>query len=101
MTLELVLFEQDFVAMNGGPHFKLSPALSFLIPCDTRDEIDRHWNALSDGGDPKAQQCGWLKDKFGVPWQIVPRALGQLLGSPDRERSARTMKAMLQAADGA
>jgi predicted 3-demethylubiquinone-9 3-methyltransferase (glyoxalase superfamily) len=73
MTVEFVLNGQGFTALNGGPHFKFNEAASFQVPCDTQAELDHYWERLSEGGDPKAQQCGWLKDKFGVSWQVVPR----------------------------
>jgi predicted 3-demethylubiquinone-9 3-methyltransferase (glyoxalase superfamily) len=87
---------QKFVALNGGPLFKFTEAISFVVNCESQEEVDHYWNRLSEGGDAKAQQCGWLKDKFGVSWQIVPTVLGELLGDPDPVKSQRVMKAMLQ-----
>jgi predicted 3-demethylubiquinone-9 3-methyltransferase (glyoxalase superfamily) len=97
-TVMVVAFELDghtFTALNGGPLFKFNEAISFQVNCDTQDEIDHFWGSLSTGGDPKAQQCGWLKDKYGVSWQIVPRVLSAMLTDPDHEKSGRAMKAML------
>ncbi|MES1223406.1 MAG: VOC family protein, partial [Bacteroidota bacterium] len=75
MTIEFELEGQPFVALNGGPVFKFNEAVSFIISCDTQDEINYYWDKLSQGGDKQAQQCGWLKDKFGLSWQVVPKAL--------------------------
>lgn len=94
-----VSFELDghtFSALNGGPVFKLNEAVSFQVNCDTQAEVDRYWGALGEGGDAKAHQCGWLKDKFGASWQIVPRILIERLGDPDPLKTARVMTAMLQ-----
>lgn len=96
MTVEFELNGQTFTALNGGPTFKFNEAISFQVFCKTQDEVDYYWNRLSEGGDEQAQQCGWLKDKFGVSWQIVPEVLGELLGNPDSEKSQKTMQAMLQ-----
>ncbi len=96
MTMAFELDGQRFTALNGGPMFKFSEAVSFQVNCDTQDEVDHYWNTLSAGGDPKAQQCGWLKDKFGLSWQIVPRVLPELLTDPDYEKSQRAMQAMMQ-----
>jgi predicted 3-demethylubiquinone-9 3-methyltransferase (glyoxalase superfamily) len=95
----VVTFEvagRPFSALNGGPAFRFSEAISFEVSCETQDEVDYYWDRLSAGGDPAAQQCGWLKDRFGVSWQVVPTALGRLLGDPDREKAGRAMEAMLQ-----
>jgi predicted 3-demethylubiquinone-9 3-methyltransferase (glyoxalase superfamily) len=95
----VVAFELDghsFTGMNGGPIFKFSEAISFQIDCETQEEVDHFWEKLSEGGDKEAQQCGWLKDKFGVSWQIVPSILPELLGDPDREKAGRAMEAMMQ-----
>jgi predicted 3-demethylubiquinone-9 3-methyltransferase (glyoxalase superfamily) len=93
MTVEFELEGQRFVALNGGPHFKFTEAISFVVNCQTQDEVDSYWEKLSAGG---AQvQCGWLKDKFGLSWQIVPTVLPELLSNPDPEKSQRVMKAML------
>jgi predicted 3-demethylubiquinone-9 3-methyltransferase (glyoxalase superfamily) len=82
MTVEFELEGMKFTALNGGPHFKFTEAVSFQIMCDTQDEIDYFWEKLKEGGDPKAQQCGWLKDKFGLSWQVVPAAMGELMKGP-------------------
>jgi len=91
MTMAFRLNGQDFVALNGGPHFKFSEAISFVVNCDTQDEIDHFWNALSKGGPVQAQQCGWLKDRYGVSWQIVPAELPDLIA-----KSPHVMEALLQ-----
>ena len=96
-TVLTVVFElegQRFMALNGGPMFKFSEAISLMVSCDTQDEIDMFWEKLSAGGQPG--RCGWLKDKFGLSWQIVPTVLGQLISDPDPEKSSRVMKAMMQ-----
>jgi predicted 3-demethylubiquinone-9 3-methyltransferase (glyoxalase superfamily) len=85
---------QDFIALNGGPQFKFSPAISFVVNCETQDEVDHFWEKLSEGG--KTMQCGWLQDQFGVSWQIVPTALPKLMSDPDREKSGRVMAAMMK-----
>ena len=95
MTMAFQLDGQEFVALNGGPHFKFTEAVSFVVNCESQDEVDHYWGKLSRGGDEKAQQCGWLKDKYGVSWQIVPTVLGELLNDPDPERSRRVMNALL------
>ncbi len=96
MTIDFELNGQQFVALNGGPVFHFTEAISFLINCDNQEEVDRLWDKLSEGGDPKAQQCGWLKDKYGVSWQVVPTILNELLNDPDPERAKRAMTAMLK-----
>jgi len=96
-TVMIVTFEldgQEFIALNGGPQFTFSPAISFLVNCETQQEIDELWEKLSEGG--KTEQCGWLKDKYGVSWQIVPTVLGEMMQDKDEEKSARVMKALLQ-----
>jgi len=85
---------QEFVALNGGPQFKFTPAISFVVNCETQGEVDELWEKLSAGG--ATLQCGWLTDKFGVSWQIVPTALPRLMSDPDREKTSRVMKAMMQ-----
>ena len=95
MTVEFELFGQKFVALNGGPHFKFTEAVSFVIHCKTQREVDHYWQKLSSGGG-ETSQCGWLKDKFGLSWQVVPTALIELFNSKDRARSTRVMQAMLQ-----
>jgi predicted 3-demethylubiquinone-9 3-methyltransferase (glyoxalase superfamily) len=96
LTVEFELNGQPFTALNGGPQFKFNEAISFQIMCRDQEEVDYYWNKLGQGGDPKAQQCGWLKDKYGLSWQVVPTALVELLGDPDREKSGRAMEAMLK-----
>jgi predicted 3-demethylubiquinone-9 3-methyltransferase (glyoxalase superfamily) len=85
---------QEFIVLNGGPHFKFSPAISFFVNCETQEEVDELWQKLSEGG--KTNRCGWLDDKFGVSWQIVPTALGVMLQDKDAEKSQKVMAAMLQ-----
>ena len=85
---------QEFMVLNGGPHFKFTEAISLFVHCETQAEVDSFWEQLSAGGEES--QCGWLKDKFGLSWQIIPNALGELLGDPDREKADRVMQAMLQ-----
>ena len=94
MTVAFELDGQPFVALNGGPVFTFSPAISFVVDCATQEEVDRLWDRLSAGGEP--QQCGWLRDKYGVTWQIVPAVLGKLLSDPDAAMAQRVMQAMLQ-----
>jgi predicted 3-demethylubiquinone-9 3-methyltransferase (glyoxalase superfamily) len=84
----------EFIALNGGPMFTFSPATSFFVDCETQDEVDHFWEKLSAGGEK--QRCGWLKDKYGVSWQIIPRVLGQFLQDKDEEKSTRVMNAMMQ-----
>ncbi len=98
-TVMLVAFELDghsFTALNGGPVFKFNEAVSFQVNCDSQQEIDYYWDQLSAGGAPEAQQCGWLKDRYGASWQIVPRAMGELMTSADPAQSNRVMTAMLK-----
>jgi predicted 3-demethylubiquinone-9 3-methyltransferase (glyoxalase superfamily) len=92
LTVSFHLFGQEFVALNGGPHYQFSPAVSFLVKCDTQEEIDAYWEKLLDGG--KSHQCGWISDRFGVTWQIVPKVLMEMLGDKDGVRSARVTRAM-------
>jgi predicted 3-demethylubiquinone-9 3-methyltransferase (glyoxalase superfamily) len=96
MTVEFELNGQSFTALNGGPHFKFNEAVSFQIMCRTQEEVDHYWNKLSQGGDPKAQQCGWLKDKYGLSWQVIPAMLAEMMSDPDREKAGRAMEALLQ-----
>jgi predicted 3-demethylubiquinone-9 3-methyltransferase (glyoxalase superfamily) len=96
MTIVFQLEGQELIALNGGPVFTFSPAISFVVNCETQQEIDRLWEKLSEGGDEQAQQCGWLKDKYGLSWQIVPSILGEMLQDKDPEKSERVMKVMLQ-----
>jgi predicted 3-demethylubiquinone-9 3-methyltransferase (glyoxalase superfamily) len=96
MTVDFELDGQPFTALNGGPMFTFSEAISFQVMCDTQREVDHYWERLTEGGDEKAQQCGWLKDRFGVSWQIIPKGLVELVSDPDSEPSQRAMKAMLR-----
>jgi predicted 3-demethylubiquinone-9 3-methyltransferase (glyoxalase superfamily) len=96
MTVEFELNGQPFTALNGGPLFKFNEAISFQIMCRTQEEVDHYWNKLSEGGDKNAQQCGWLKDKYGLSWQVVPTVLAEMMADPDKEKSGRAMEAMLQ-----
>jgi predicted 3-demethylubiquinone-9 3-methyltransferase (glyoxalase superfamily) len=84
---------QDYIALNGGPHFTFTPAISLFVSCETQAEVDDFWTKLSAGGEP--QRCGWLKDKFGLSWQVVPRILGELLHDPDPDKAKRVMAAMM------
>jgi predicted 3-demethylubiquinone-9 3-methyltransferase (glyoxalase superfamily) len=93
MTVEFELDGQKFVALNGGPEYTFSEAVSFQVSCETQEEVDAYWNALADGGEEGP--CGWLKDRFGLSWQIVPRRLPELLMQSDREKAQRVMQAML------
>jgi predicted 3-demethylubiquinone-9 3-methyltransferase (glyoxalase superfamily) len=94
MTVSFRLEGQDFTGLNGGPNHAFTEAVSFHVSCETQDEVDALWSALADGGEEGP--CGWLKDRYGLSWQIIPTALGELLGDPDPERAARAMQAMLQ-----
>jgi predicted 3-demethylubiquinone-9 3-methyltransferase (glyoxalase superfamily) len=96
LTIEFDLNGQKFTALNGGPVFKFNEAVSFQVHCETQEEVDYYWEKLGAGGDPNAQQCGWLKDKFGLSWQIVPAILVKLLRDKDAAKAARVMNAMLQ-----
>ncbi|HET6730320.1 MAG TPA: VOC family protein [Nitrososphaeraceae archaeon] len=96
MTIDFEIGGQKFVGLNGGPIFKFNEAISFQVHCETQKEVDYYWEKLSEGGDEKAQQCGWLKDKYGVSWQIVPTVLGRMLQDKDAKKSQRVMKALLQ-----
>ena len=96
LTMEFELNGQTFTALNGGPAFKFNEAISFQVHCESQNEVDYYWEKLSKSGDEKAQQCGWLKDKYGVSWQIVPTVLGEMLQDKDSKKSERVMKAMLQ-----
>jgi predicted 3-demethylubiquinone-9 3-methyltransferase (glyoxalase superfamily) len=95
MTVDFELNGQPFTALNGGPVFTFNEAISFQVICEDQEELDHYWERLGDGGDPAAQQCGWLKDRFGVSWQVVPEGLTDLVSDPDSERSQRAMKVML------
>ena len=96
MTVEFTLQGQKYVGLNGGPHFKFNEAISFVINCKDQKEVDYYWEKLSEGGDPRAQQCGWLKDKFGLSWQVVPVVLDELLDDPDQEKVDQVFEAMLK-----
>ena len=96
MVIEFELEGQSFTALNGGPVFTFNEAISFIVNCESQEEIDYYWNRLSEGGDPKSQMCGWLKDKFGLSWQVVPVALADMMDGTDKERSGRVMNSMLQ-----
>ena len=98
-SVMIIAFELDgtaFTALNGGPTFKFNEAISFQVDCESQQEVDYYWTRLSEGGDEKAQQCGWIKDKFGVSWQIIPRILLEMINAPDPEKSWRAMEAMLK-----
>ena len=96
LTVEFELNGQTFTALNGGPAFKFNEAISLQVHCKSQNEVDYYWEKLSKGGDEKAQQCGWLKDKYGVSWQIVPIVLSEMLQDKNAEKSERVMKALLQ-----
>jgi predicted 3-demethylubiquinone-9 3-methyltransferase (glyoxalase superfamily) len=94
MTVKFELEGLEFIALNGGPHFKFTEAISFSVDCKTQEEVDEFWRRLSEGGEEG--QCGWLKDKYGLSWQVNPRILGEMLSDPDPEKSKRVMEAMLK-----
>ena len=94
MVVEFQLEGQKFVALNGGPHFKFTEAISFVVNCETQEEVDRFWEKLSEGGEEV--QCGWLKDKYGLSWQVVPTVLTEMLKDKDPAKAKRVMEAMLQ-----
>jgi predicted 3-demethylubiquinone-9 3-methyltransferase (glyoxalase superfamily) len=96
LVVEFTLAGQTFTALNGGPQYTFCPAISFVVDCTTQEEVDHYWDRLGEGGDPEAQQCGWLKDRYGVSWQIVPRQLMEYTSDPDPEKAGRTVQAMLQ-----
>ena len=96
MTVDFELDGQSFTALNGGPLFTFNESISLMITCETQEELDYYWNKLTAGGDEKAQQCGWLKDKFGVSWQVVPSILPELLSDPNQTKSGRAMNAILK-----
>lgn len=96
MTIAFELDGQTFTELNGGPIFKFNEAVSFQVNWDTQEEVDHYWEKLSEGGDEKAQQCGWLKDKFGLAWQVVPRVLPEMLMDPDPGKSQRVMEVVMQ-----
>jgi predicted 3-demethylubiquinone-9 3-methyltransferase (glyoxalase superfamily) len=94
MVATFELDGQEFMALNGGPHFKFTEAISLLVTCETQEEVDRYWDRLGEGGKPS--QCGWLKDKFGLSWQIVPSIVGRMMSDPDAGKSKRAMQAMMR-----
>ncbi|WP_203334522.1 VOC family protein [Planococcus beigongshangi] len=96
MTVEFELEGQQYIALNGGDQFKFNEAVSLLINCESQDEVDYYWDRLKEGGDENAQVCGWLKDKFGVSWQVVPRELDDMMASKDIDKAKRVTRAMLQ-----
>ncbi len=95
LTISFELDGQAFTALNGSPQFKFNEAVSLMITCETQEEIDHYWNALSAGGDPAAQQCGWLKDRWGLSWQVTPAALFRMLQDPDTAKSQRAFAAIM------
>lgn len=96
MTVEFTLEGQPFIALNGGPIFKFNESISFVIDCKSQEEVDHYWNKLTEGGDERSQQCGWLKDKYGLSWQVVPARLNELMSDPDAAKAGRVMNAMLK-----
>lgn len=96
MTVEFELNGQSFIALNGGSNFTFNEAISFQVDCVDQAEVDYYWEKLSEGGDPSAQQCGWLKDRFGLSWQVVPGGMEEMLNHPDKAKSERAFQAMLQ-----
>lgn len=94
LTGTFQLHGQEFMVLNGGPMFKFTPAISFFVNCETQEEVDDLWSKLLEGGGTE-ERCGWLKDRFGLSWQIIPSALGRLMGDPDRQKAKRVMDAML------
>lgn len=96
MVVAFELDGQPFHALNGGPHFKFTEAVSFEVPCADQEELDYYWERLTDGGDPSCQQCGWLRDKFGLSWQIVPADMGEIMNSTDAAASKRAFAAMME-----
>ena len=96
LTASFELNGQPFTALNGGPQFKFNEAISLQIMCKDQEEIDYYWNKLGQGGDPDAEICGWLKDKFGVSWQVVPAAMADMMADPDTEKTSRVMDAVMQ-----
>lgn len=96
LTVAFELNGQSFTALNGGPLFRFNEAISFEIECATQEEVDYYWEKLGAGGDPEAQQCGWLKDKFGLSWQVVPEGMVEMLNHPDPVKTQRAFQAMMQ-----
>lgn len=98
-SVMVVVFElngQSFIGLNGGPQFKFTEAVSLQIECDDQAEVDHYWEKLGAGGDPAAQQCGWVKDKFGLSWQVIPKILPEMLMDPDKAKAGRAMGAMME-----
>jgi predicted 3-demethylubiquinone-9 3-methyltransferase (glyoxalase superfamily) len=96
LTVTFDIEGQTFTALNGGPHFKFNEAVSFQVMCETQEEVDYYWKKLTDGGDERAQQCGWLKDKYGLSWQVVPTVIPKMLTDPDPEKVKRVMAVVMQ-----
>jgi len=96
MIVEFTLEGQEFIGLNGGPVFKFTEAVSFVIHCENQEEVDYYWEKLGEGGDPKFHECGWLKDKFGLSWQVVPIILDEMMKDKDKEKVSRAMAAMLK-----
>lgn len=96
MVVAFELDGQRFTVLNGGPVFRFNEAISLQVNCETQEEVDYYWEKLSEGGDEKARQCGWLKDKYGLSWQVIPNILIEMVGDPGSEKSQRAMNAMLQ-----
>jgi predicted 3-demethylubiquinone-9 3-methyltransferase (glyoxalase superfamily) len=94
MTITFQIEGQDFIALNGGPHFSFTPAVSLFVNCEKQEEVDQLWEKLAEGG--RKDRCGWLQDKYGLSWQIIPEALGKLMTDPDPKKAASVMQAMLQ-----
>lgn len=95
LTVSFQIEGQDFLALNGGPVYQFTPAISFVVDCRSQEEVDYYWDRLLEGGG-RPDQCGWLTDRYGISWQIVPAVLSELLGDPDREKADRVMQAMLK-----
>lgn len=95
LTVDFELDGKPFMALNGGPQFRFTEAVSLVVHCETQAELDHYWDRLSEGGDESAQQCGWLKDRYGLSWQVVPASLPALIGDPDPEKAGRVMNALL------
>jgi predicted 3-demethylubiquinone-9 3-methyltransferase (glyoxalase superfamily) len=96
LVVEFTLAGDRFTALNGGPEYAFTPAVSFVVDCETQEEVDYYWDRLGAGGDPATRQCGWLSDRFGISWQVVPRQLGELMSDPDPEKAGRTREALLK-----
>jgi Uncharacterized protein conserved in bacteria len=96
MTIEFIIEGQEFVALNGGPLFEFNESVSFIVNCESQEEVDYYWERLTEGGDEKAQVCGWLKDKFGVSWQVVPTVLNDMILDPDPEKVSRVLQVMFK-----